>query len=252
MYAFGAGTLLGAMTLDASGNAPTVPTWVEFGTLQQVQIDIQFESKTLYGAKTFPAAIGRGKGTLEAKAKTADITGRIFGDLVFGNGSAAGVRQMATTAPTPIPSPSGPYTITPTPPGSGTWVEDMGVRDAATGAPLARVSSAPTAGEYSVSSGTYTFASADAGSNVIISYIYTTATGGHRGTITSGLMGYTPQFRAVLQNTYGGKTITLDLVRCVSSQFSLPFQNDDFSINDFNFAAMANDADLVGNWSVSE
>lgn len=251
MYAFGAGRLLAAMTRDSAGVAPTNLSFVEFGTLQDVQVDIQFESKVLHGSRMFPAAVGRGKGKIEVKSKTADINGRIFGELVFGGGSTTGVRQLTSTAPSAIPS--SPYTITPTPPGSGTWVEDMGVRDAVTGEALEKVSTSPTTGQYSVAAGVYTFASADQSDTVIISYIYTTAAGaGFRGAITSDLMGYTPTFRALLQNTYDGKTVALDLLVCVSDQFSLPFKNDDFSINDFSFQAMANSANTLGYWSVSE
>lgn len=256
MYAFGAGRLLAAMTLDAAGSDPAALQWVEFGTLQDVQVDIQFESKALYGNRGFPAAVGRGKGKIEVKAKTADITGRILGDLVFGSGATTGQRRMGQTQATEIPDST--YKITPTPPGSGTWVEDLGVVDAATGLPLTRVSSAPTTGEYSVVAGEYTFASDDQGDDVIIRYVYTTASGGLRGSITSDLMGYTPMFRALLENTYEGKTFSLDLLACVSDQFSLPFTNDDFSINDFSFQAMVpsnaaldtNGNPILGYWSV--
>lgn len=256
MYAFGAGRLLAAMTLDAAGSAPAALQWVEFGTLQDAQVDIQFESKALYGNRGFPAAVGRGKGKIEVKAKTADITGRILGDLVLGNGSTAGQRRMGVTQATVIPDTT--YKITVTPPGSGTWIEDLGVVDDATGTPLTRVAMSPGSGEYTVTAGEYQFASDDQGDKVVIRYMYTTSAGGFRGAITSDVMGYTPLFRAILENTYAGKTLMLDLPACVSDQFSLPLKNDDFSINDFSFQAMvppdpevdANGNPIIGYWSV--
>ena len=53
----------------------------------------------------------------------------------------------------------------------GAWALDCGVTYAATGAALTRVASAPGAGQYSVSAiGVYTFAAADNGTDVSISY----------------------------------------------------------------------------------
>jgi hypothetical protein len=49
---------------------------------------------------------------------------------------------------------------------------DLGVTYTATSAPLAPVSASPTAGQYSVNAGIYTFSAADAGKSVSISYGY--------------------------------------------------------------------------------
>lgn len=49
------------------------------------------------------------------------------------------------------------------------WLEDLGVT-LADGTPLTKVATGPTTGEYSVSAGSYTFAAADAGVAVLISY----------------------------------------------------------------------------------
>lgn len=248
---FGAGALFGVQTHDASGAAVSNPTPVQFGTLQEIGFDMSFDAKKLYGAKQFPIAVGRGKGNLSFKAKMADIDGRVLSDLVFGQASSAGIKSTVNNFAAAVPA-STPWTITISPPGSGTFAADLGVIDATTGAPLTRVATAPTAGQYSVSVGTgvYTFASADANKAILISYEYTaTSTSAKYGLITNQYMGYSPFFSAVLNNSYQGKSITLHFNRCMSSKFSMPFKNEDFAVPDFEFEAMADDAGNIGYWA---
>jgi hypothetical protein len=52
----------------------------------------------------------------------------------------------------------------------GSWASDSGVTYATTGAPLSPVSGSPAAGQYSVAAGVYTFAEADMGTLVVITY----------------------------------------------------------------------------------
>jgi hypothetical protein len=52
----------------------------------------------------------------------------------------------------------------------GAWASDLGVIDATTGAALALAAGAPSAGQYNVIAGLYTFAAADAGRAVALSY----------------------------------------------------------------------------------
>jgi hypothetical protein len=54
----------------------------------------------------------------------------------------------------------------------GAWASDLGVVYAQSGAALTPVAASPTAGEYVVEGGLYTFASADAGAVVSLSYGY--------------------------------------------------------------------------------
>ncbi len=72
-----------------------------------------------------------------------------------------------------VPAAPGPYTVTVAAP-FGPWASDVGVTSAA-GAPLVAVTGPPAATQYNVSGGTYTFAAADAGTNVLISYGYVPA-----------------------------------------------------------------------------
>lgn len=74
-----------------------------------------------------------------------------------------------------IPIAPGPYTITPTnapDSGSSFAAVDRGVVFTNTGAALTNVAGAPATGQYAFNAGVYTFASADAGLSVTMSYDY--------------------------------------------------------------------------------
>ena len=67
-----------------------------------------------------------------------------------------------------VPASPGPYTATVAAP-FGPWASDAGVTYN-NDLPLTAVTGTPAAGQYNVSGGAYTFAAADAGANVLISY----------------------------------------------------------------------------------
>ncbi len=67
-----------------------------------------------------------------------------------------------------VPSSPGPYNVTAAAP-FGPWASDSGVAYA-DGSPLAAVAGSPAAGEYAVAGGVYSFAAADAGASVLLSY----------------------------------------------------------------------------------
>lgn len=246
MYVFGAGTLIAKLSLDATGSTVATPTPVRLGALQDVQGDIKFETKKLYGAQQFPLAVGRGKGSMDFKAKVADISSQVLGALLFGTSAATGARLGSIDEPKSVPSGT-PFTVTISPPNSGTFAQDLGVVNASTGQPMSRVATPTATNQYAVneSTGVYTFYSADAGKAVLVSYEYTTATG-QVFTLTNQLMGVAPFFSVMLQEQYQGKVLTLKLNQCTSSQLSLPFKNEDFAISDFSFEAMADSSGIVG------
>jgi hypothetical protein len=67
-----------------------------------------------------------------------------------------------------VPLAPGPYNVSVAAP-FGPWAVDLGVTYAG-GTPLSVTSGSPAAAYYNVSGGTYTFAAADAGANILISY----------------------------------------------------------------------------------
>jgi hypothetical protein len=77
------------------------------------------------------------------------------------------VENEAQTGPTAVPwtlSAAQPY---------GPWASDLGVVYAVSGRPLTTVAGSPAIGQYSVSSGVYTFSASDTGASLLISYGYT-------------------------------------------------------------------------------
>src|SRR5690348_2472895 len=132
IYSFGSGVLLGQRT-DVAGATP-----VNFGLVQEVQLDLQFTTKELYGQYQFPLAIARGQAKAQAKAKMAQVSGLAFNALFFGQSLASG--QLATSygeAGT-VPA-SSPYTVSAV--NAATFADDYGVVYAATGLPLTKVTS---------------------------------------------------------------------------------------------------------------
>lgn len=244
MILFGSGTLVAK---PVSGNLSANPTPMAVGILQDCQVEISREIKELYGQFQMPVAIAPAKHKLTGKAKFAQIFGKQWTDLVFGQTTSVSYNAFGTSPSTAIPAT--PFQITPTIPGGGTFVEDQGVINTATGLPFTKVAAGPVAGQYSVNEGTgvYTFASADnvSGISVTIQFLYTVSTGGVKMTFANQLMGYGPIFEANLSIQYNNQARLVRIFNCVCSKISIPTKNDDFVIPDFEFSAFANAAGNV-------
>lgn len=250
-FGFGSGVLWGTPLQDAYGNAIATPTPVQLGVLQDLSIDISFDSKQLYGQNQFPVAVGRGKGKMSGKAKLAQLSGQMVSSLMFGQTLTSQlISDVYDTTGAAIPAT--PYTITPTVPNTGTWVADLGVRNA-NGVPLIRVASAPATGQYTVAAGVYTFAAADTGTTVFISYQYTaTSTVAKRQTVLNVPMGYAPTFRADIFVPYAGKALVLTIPQCLASKFTIQTKQDDFLIPEFDFDGFADSAGNAIYWGLAE
>ncbi len=241
---FGAGSLIGTATTDAYGNALAAPTPVQFGVLQNVSLDMSFDTKELYGQNQFPIAVGRGKGKITGKASFAQINGMLLNSLFFGQTLVAGTISDVINPPAAA-IPATPFTITPTIPGSGTFANDLGVTDT-NGMPYTRVVSSPTAGQYSLAAGVYTFASGDTGKNVVISYQYTaTSTTSRKLTVANLPMGYSPTFRIDFFVAQGGAPLVVSANACLSTKLSMATKLDDFMLPDFEFSVFADPAGNV-------
>lgn len=242
---FGVGVLIATSLTDALGVALAVPQSYRLGILQDVSTDFSFESKPLYGANQLPVDQGRGKAKLAFSAKTADIKATALAALHFGITPSVGVKLPVIDFAATVPST--PFQVTIVPPTSGTWLSDLGVQTAA-GVTLTRVASGPTTGQYSVSAGVYTFAAADTGVAMLISYEYSAASGGIIVPMTNQLMGYSPSFSVMLYNDSKGSKLAVKLNNCQSDKLSMPFKNEDFAIADFGFMALDDGTGSAGYW----
>lgn len=234
---FGAGVLIAQSLTDAKGVALAVPQAYRLGILQEVSTDFSFEGTELYGEYSLPVDRGRAKGKLTASAKTAQINAGALAALHFGVTPNAGFKGAAVDVAGTIPATPGPYTVTPTVPSSGTWLLDLGVRDTS-GNNFSRVASGPATGQYSVAAGVYTFAAADQGKAVLISFEYSSSGSGLVVPLTNALMGYSPSFSVLLFNDSKGSKLSVKFTNCQSDKLALPFKNTDFVVADFSFMAL--------------
>lgn len=235
---FGSGVLFG---IPNAGNTATNPTPLQFGILQEVSVDFKADLKKLFGQSQFPLAKARGKVSVTAKGKIGSLDPLFFSQLYFGQPTIAGVQRPVYNEQHAIAA-----TVPPT---NATATEDLGVINATTGLPLTKVPSAPAAGEYSFTPGptaSYTFAAADvtAAFPVLLNYIWPDATHGTTLSIANQLMGYAPEFQAVLYNNFRGSLFALQLNSCVMGSVSIPTKQEDFWIADFDLEATA---DISGN-----
>lgn len=248
MILFGAGKLIAVPTTDAAGNAIAVPTPVAVAVLQDVSVDFDYETKTLHGERQFAVAVARGKAKISWKAKTGDFDSAALGALLLGAAPTTARRGAVIDFAAIVPAT--PFTVTIAPPDAATFAADLGVINATTGAPMTRVAAAPATGQYmlNAATGVYTFAAADTGRPVLISYEHTKAThvGSQLFNLSNQLMGYTPTFSALFYNEYQGKRLVMKLNANVMGKQGLPFKNDDFTMTDMDAEAFADASGNVG------
>ena len=166
MFVFGSGVLIGTQL-----NVPN-PTPINFGLIQKVSVDTSVSVKELYGQYAFPVAVGSGTRKVTCKASLARFSGQALGRLFYNQVPSPGSTLSSFAEVHNVP-PTGPFTITVMQ--STHFVADQGVTYATTGIPLIAVASSPTQGQYTFAAGVYTFAAADEGVGVLISYTYSVA-----------------------------------------------------------------------------
>ena len=128
---------------------------------------------------------------------------------------------------------------------SGAFVSDAGVKYGATGEPLSVTSGTPSTGEYKVAAGVYTFASADVGDEVLITYVYSGGAVGQTFTVTNQAMGTGPVVGLQLLLPYEAPSFAqLDrgiyLPNVRFGTLSLATKLDDYTEENTSFEAFAN------------
>jgi len=242
-YAFGLGALI-ALRTDT-----TPPTPAQFGTLQEVQLDLSFTVKELTGQFQAPAALARGGLKITGKAKAAKISAANFNNIFFGQTQSTGNTLIQVNEAGTV-SAGGSHTVNVANNGA---ITDLGVAYAATGAMLIPITGSPTAGQYSVNktTGVYSFSAADANAAVLITYSYS-STAGTSLSLSNQLMGSGPTFSLVLSEQYQGKLLNLQLNSVIAPKLALAFKSEDFMVPEFDFQASADAAGNIGNIWLSE
>lgn len=229
-----------------------------------VSVDITQELKELVGQYKFPDDVAPAAAKVTGKFSVGRIDMALFNQIFFaanssnagwvGGGQTTGTKQQT---PLPgesqtIPSSPGPYTVTVT--NSAHFTEDLGVRYASNFQAFTKLATgSPAVGQYTVSSGTYTFASGDAGLGVYITYVWTpTGSTGYTVPLNQQLMGYGPTFELWLSEPYQQLTGSpneyngLHLWQCRISKMGNELKNTDYLKPSFEFQSYANASGYVG------
>jgi hypothetical protein len=210
-------------------------TPLQIGALQDVSADLSRTVKSLYGQYQQPLATGGGELKASLKAKMGYINAAVYANLFYGVAISTGTVSLAQNEPHSVPA-STPWTVTVT--NGATFAKDLGV-SYANGNPLTVVASGPTVGQYSVNTttGVYTFATADANANVLISYEYTVAASGSTVTVGTVLQGVQPIITVDLYRGYNGTGERHRFWATTCSKLSIPTKMADFGISEMDFEA---------------
>jgi hypothetical protein len=231
---FGTGSLYVIQANNATAITPR-----KFGVLQDINLNMAFEEKTLHGQYQAAFDIARGKETIKFTAKFAGIFADLFNQVFLGLTNAVGGQTMAENESYTLAA--GTQTVV----NSATFLYDAGVT--LNGALMTRIASGtPTTGQYKVAAGVYTFATADNGKTIAISYVYTLAAGSQTIAVTNQLMGFTPKFMMQLYGTRSGNAISINFNSCTSSKLGMAFKQDDFVLSDVDISAMDDQSNPLG------
>jgi hypothetical protein len=255
-FVFGPGNLIVTPLTDAYGNtiSPTTPR--KLGAFQEASFDTSSENKMLYGPNQFPLAVGRGKAKVGLKVKAAQFSIDQWNAIYIGqpvNQTAGIIAAYVDAVGSTIPAT--PYQITPVTTyasyltgTSPAFDYDLGVADGSGNAYKA-VTGTPTTGQYAVAGGVYTFAAADTGKTVFISFAYTaTNAAGAKNAyvnINNLPMGQAPFLQVDLSCVYGGNQLFVTLFQAIASKLSFATKLDDFAIPDLEFDGFANSANVA-------
>jgi hypothetical protein len=238
---FGPGIVMVTRTDIANG------TPLNAGYAQELSIDLSGTTKELYGQNQFPLVQARSTIKATGKLKNAVLSGLVMNSIFIGQSLVTGGFDWNIQESHAIPTT--PYQITVT--NSATFDIDLGVTYLLTGIPLIKVASAPTTGQYSVAAGVYTFAAADTGLTVLVTYTDTDSGSGvakQSLTVANKPIGTTPTFQLDYYTNLNQPTaepFALRVYACVAGKLTMNFKLEDYMMPEFDFGFFANAAGNV-------
>lgn len=229
--------------------SPSTPFNV--GLCNEFSVDASFDTDELYGQYQVPLLVGRTKMKVTGKVTPALVSGGALSTFLLGQSFTRGTQHNATTLTEDIPESPGAYTVTPAVPSAGTFLSDLGVVDLESNQAMQKVATtvALVAGTYYVdeTTGIYTFAAADAGKSISVSFAYSyTSADSQTATWNNQLLGTTPTFRLDYKTVFDGQTFYVRLFKCTASKTSLGFKLDKFSMPEYDFSVMDNGQHQIG------
>jgi hypothetical protein len=233
---FGPGSIYVTRT-DIANQTP-----VNIGYANEFSYDESGDNKELYGQKQYPLDVARSTIKATGKMKAARVSGIALNAAFHGLTFVAGQLVMAEAEAAAVPAAT-PFTVQVA--NSVDFDTDLGVIYAATGLPLQKTTDVPVKGQYSVANGTYTFAAADEGAPVNVTYAYKVAASGQSLTVINQPIGTTPKFQLDYSTIHDGKPYYVRFYRCIASKLSRQHKLSDFMMPEIDFSFMGNDADQV-------
>jgi hypothetical protein len=237
---FGSGLLFGK---PVAGNLAANPTPYKFGVLQEVDVQFKGDLKKLYGQKQFAVATARGKLECSIKGKIAVFDVGMLNQLYFAQSAVAvGYDKLSPDEQVVICVTTNTATVAHNP-----IVDDWGMQDSS-GQQYQNTTNvlAIAANQYFVNltSGVYTVNGAVG--TLRISYSYNQNTTGTTITLSNQLMGYAPELKMFLYNSFRNKYLALALNDVTLGTISMPSKLEDFWISDFDGNANADANDTLG------
>lgn len=243
-YNFGTGLL----TFTPPGANPSP---IPCGVLQDVTLDIDQTIKELVGQYKTAVDAALANQKFSGKATHAQIFGAAMASILQGSVQTTGSTRGSQNEVWAIPTT--PFQVTVA--NSATFVEDLSVYNVTASKLLTRVASSPATGQYSVSAGVYTFAAADTGNTVWISYSYT-STSGVTVAYSNQLMGSATTFGLTLYNQYTVQGVVKyfgwKLYAVIVPKLSFAFKNVDYTMQNTDFQGFANSAGKIMDYYTSE
>jgi hypothetical protein len=235
---FGPGILIATRT-DLT---PATP--INIGYAQEFSIEFAGTNKALYGQKQLPLVQARGTIKPTGKFKSAVLSGTALNALFWGTTFTTGGIAWNIDSTFSVSTLSTSVTVG----SSSSFDANLGVKYAATGLPLMRVSTgAEVVGSYSQSGNVLAFATADNGAALKITYTNTTAVG-QSLLATNSLIGTTPTFQLDYYtnlNQPTAKPFVIRLYQAIMSKYTMDYKLEDYMMPAFEFDLMANASDQI-------
>lgn len=222
----------------------TPATPINIGYCQSLTLSEKGTTKSLTGQNQYPLVVARSTIKSTGKIVAAESSGIAMNNTFWGQSFVSGGIQWNIAEAHSVPA-STPFTVTTT--NSSTFDIDLGVVYAATGLPLQHVTTLTAAGQYTYAAGVYTFFSAEASNNILITYSSTLNTG-QSLTVFNKPIGFTPTFQLDYFTTLNQpqpKTFIHRLYACVASGLDMDFKIEDFMMPSFDFEYFADSANRV-------
>lgn len=252
------GGITAVMANPTGGNLATPTGPQQVFTIQSCEIDFQSKVVEAMGQNQGPDDVFASDRKYNGKCSILQISPDIYNALMFGDVITQGQQQIVSVAEShTIPATPGPYTVTVTPPSSGTFVQDLGVTFQTNPSNFSGVSalynvgsgSLTATGQYKVATTTYTFDSADQGKTVLISYSYSVTTG-RSLTVYNHPQGYGPFCEMYLPLNYQGfNTLHIKRVRFVNMGFKM--KRDGYLESPLDFACFPDASGAIFNFDVA-